>query len=143
MHAMQRAMNAYGQAAETLAPAKQVVLLYDGAIRRIGEARRAVEERRAGDRHVAVAKATAIVEALAACLDHEHGGEIATNLERIYTYASFRLQRINLTDDVAICDELMERLGELRDAWARLAQGGEASPSAAAPLAETNLAVTI
>jgi flagellin-specific chaperone FliS len=35
---MQRALSAYGQAAETLAPLTQIVLLYDGAIRRIKEA---------------------------------------------------------------------------------------------------------
>jgi hypothetical protein len=54
---------------------------------------------------VALGKATAIIDALAACLDHERGGEIAANLDRIYTYVSFRLQRVNLTDDVAICDQ--------------------------------------
>ena len=146
MQAMQRAMTAYGQAAETLAPAKQVVMLYDGAIRRIREARAAVEAGRVGDRAVALGKATAIIDALAACLDHERGGEIAANLDRIYTYVSFRLQRVNLTDDVAICDQLTELLTELRQSWAKLAEGGSASatPAAAtAPPADTSLAVTI
>ena len=46
MPSMQRAMSAYGQAAETLAPARQIVLLYDGAMRRIKEARRALEHAR-------------------------------------------------------------------------------------------------
>jgi len=154
MDARQRAMSAYGQAAETQAPIRQIVLLYDGALRRIKEARQAIEERRINDRFVAVSKATAIVEGLQSGLDHEHGGEIATNLDRIYSYVCFRLQDINLKDDVAICDELASRLGELREAWAQLASGGaeradagsaaarvEASVSSAAP--DAGLAVTI
>ena len=125
----QRAMSAYGQAAQTLAPAKQIVLLYDGAMQRIKEARKAIEAKRINERYIAVTKAAAIVDALHACLDHEQGGEIAQNLDRIYTHIAFRLQNINLSDDPAICDELIARLGELRAAWAELADGGGAEPA--------------
>jgi len=121
MQGMQRALSAYGQAAETLAPLKQIVLLYDGAIRRIKEARQAIELHRINDRHTAIEKASAIIDALHAALDHERGGEIAVQLDRIYTYVSFRLQRVNLDDDAAICDELVARLGELRASWAQIA----------------------
>jgi len=118
---MQRALSAYGQAAETLAPLRQIVLLYDGAIRRIKEARQAIELRRVNERHTAIEKAGAIVDALHAALDHERGGEIAMQLDRIYTYVSFRLQRVNLDNDPAICDELVARLSELRASWAQIA----------------------
>jgi flagellar protein FliS len=146
MQSMRRAMTAYGQASETLAPAKQIVLLYDGAIRRIKEARRAIEAGRINDRYVALEKATLIVEGLHASLDHERGGEIAANLDRIYTYVTFRLQRVNLSDDVAICDEVVERLSDLRASWAALAGGGTPAgqpPVAAPAAADGNLAVTI
>ena len=133
MPSMQRAMSAYGQAAETLAPARQIVLLYDGAMRRIKEARRALEQGQVNERYVAVEKARAIIEALQACLDHERGGEIARNLDRIYTYVAFRLQRINLRGEVAVCDELVLRLGELRASWAQIA--GLSTVQAGAPLA--------
>jgi flagellar secretion chaperone FliS len=123
---MQRAMSAYGQAAETLPPARQIVLLYDGAIRRIKEARRALEQGRINDRYIAVHKAAAIIDALHACLDYERGGEIARQLDQIYTYVGFRLQRINLNGGVAICDELVLRLGELRTSWAQIAELGSA-----------------
>lgn len=131
MQPMHRAINAYGQASETMAPARQLVLLYDGAIQRIKEARKAIEAGRIDDRYRAIQKAAAIVEGLHACLDHERGGEIAHNLDRIYTYVEFRLQRVHLTDDPTICDELALRLGELRDAWAQLAAGGSMPPEPA------------
>ena len=125
---------AYGQAAETLAPVQQIVLLYDGAIRRIKEARRAIETRQVNERCVAIAKAAAIIDGLQAALDHKRGGEIAADLDRIYTYLALRLQSVNLTQDPLICDELVERLSELRASWAALANGrppsGPASPRA-------------
>ena len=133
MQRMQQAMSAYGQAAETLAPARQIVLLYDGAIRRIKEARQAIERRAINERYVAIGKAAAIIDALQGCLDHERGGEIADNLDRLYTYFSLRLQRVNLNDDVTICDELVLRLSELRTSWAELAAAPRV-PGPAGPL---------
>jgi flagellar secretion chaperone FliS len=136
MNALQRAVTAYGQASETLAPVQQVVRLYDGAIRRVREAQAAIEARRVGERHAAIAKAAAIVEGLQACLDHQRGGEIAANLDRIYTHLTFRLHRLNLSDDPVICEELLARLGALREAWAGLAsRGGDGAPPPRHPLA--------
>jgi flagellar protein FliS len=144
MQTMRRAINAYGQASATLAPAQQIVLLYEGAIRRIKEARRAIELHRVADRCVAVRKATAIIEGLQGCLDHVRGGEIARNLDRIYTHVIFRLQRINLTDDPAICDEVIARLEQLRAAWSQIAAGAlEAAAVRAGRNADHAHAVTI
>lgn len=123
MNAMQRAADAYGQATQTLPPIQQIVLLYDGAMRRIKEARAAIEDGRVKDRATAVSKATAIVEGLQSALDHERGGEIAANLDRIYTHVAFRLQTLNVLAEVTTCDELLARLDELRAAWAELAAG--------------------
>jgi flagellar protein FliS len=122
----------------------------DGAIRRIKEAREAIGRRAIRDRHAAVSKAAAIVDALHACLDHERGGEIATNLDRLYTYFGMRLQQINLRDDVRICEELVARLGELRASWAQIADRAAAAgtagpgpaPTSARP-AEAGTTVTI
>jgi flagellar protein FliS len=143
MPTMRRAINAYGQASETLAPAQQIVLLYEGAIRRIKEARHAIEARRINDRYLAVRKATAIIEGLQGCLDDARGGEIARNLDRIYSHVIFRLQRINLTEDPAICDEVIARLDQLRAAWAQLAGNAPAVVEGRARPADQTLAVTI
>lgn len=132
MTGMQRAVSAYDQAATTMPALQQIVLLYDCAIRRLKEARAAIESGRVPARHVAIGKAAAIVDALQRSLDLERGGEIARNLDRLYTHLGFRMQQINLADDPAICDEVAERLGELRTAWATLlAQGGGDAPSPA------------
>jgi flagellin-specific chaperone FliS len=58
---------------------------------------------------------------------------------------TLRLQRINLTDDPAICDEVIARLDQLCAAWAQLAAGAP-SPAAqgrARPATDYAMAVTI
>lgn len=145
MPSMRQAMTAYGQAAETLAPAQQIVLLYDGALRRVREAREAIEARRVTDRYLALAKATAILEGLQGCLDLERGGVVARNLDRLYTYLVLRLHRLNLESDVAICDEVTARLSELRDSWARIAEGDatDRAPSPRASATAPGVTLTI
>lgn len=129
MMTMQKALNAYGQAEETIPPAKQIVMLYDGVLRHIANARSAVLERRINDRFMAVQKATLILEALQSCLDHDNGGDIAPQLDRLYNHYIFRLQAINVEDDPAICDQLAAQIGELRESWATLAKSGTAQPA--------------
>ena len=133
MMAMRQAMNAYGQATQTIPPAQQIVMLYDGIVQQLKAARGAVAERRINDRYLAVQKATSIIEALQGCLDFENGGEIAPQLDRLYTHYIFRLQAINMENSVAICDELLERVGELRASWAAIAdtEKGHAAKTAA------------
>lgn len=133
MTAMRKAMNAYGQAVETIPPARQIVMLYDGILQRITIAKNAIADRRINDRYLAVEKATRIIEALQGCLDHEKGGDIAPQLDRLYTYFIFRLQSINIENDSAICDELLARIGELRASWATLAENGVTTAKTAQP----------
>jgi flagellar protein FliS len=120
MNAVRQATTAYDRAATTMPPLTQIVLLYDGAIRRTREARAAIEQGRPNELFIATSKASGIVEALAASLDHQHGGVIAANLDRLYADLIFRLQRLNLEPEPGICDQLAARLGTLRDAWAEL-----------------------
>lgn len=116
-----RVSAAYRSAAETHPPARQIVMLHDGAIQRIQEAKAAIAARRIEARFNLVMKAHAIVGALQSCLDFDHGGEVAPLLDRFYGYVLGRLTLINLRDDPAICDELVRLLRQMRDSWAEIA----------------------
>ncbi len=130
-----RAAAAYGRANETTSPARQIVMLYDGALRRVGQARAAILDKRIEDRWRHVMRAHAIVSGLQAALDLERGGDVAHLLDRFYGYVLGRLILVNLRDDPAICDEVMARLGELRAGWARIAEGEVAPERPPQPLA--------
>jgi flagellar protein FliS len=116
-----RAAAAYGQAAQTIPPALQIVMLYDGAIARLREAARAIADGRTEDRFIAIQKASAIIDALHACIDYDRGGEIASLLDRLYAYFTRRLLQINVHNDGSICDEIIQRLTELRSSWQGIA----------------------
>src|SRR3954451_19537812 len=81
-----RAAAAYGRAAQTIPPVRQVVMLYDAALRRLREARQAILAERIEDRFLAVQKASALIDGLHACLGFERGRDIAPLLDTMYGY---------------------------------------------------------
>lgn len=121
MTSISKAMNAYSQAVETIPQAQQIVMLYDGILQNIDKAKLAISERRINDRYLAVQKATTIIEALQGCLDHENGGDIAPQLDRLYTCFIFQLQMINIESDPVLCEALMANIRQIRDSWATIA----------------------
>jgi flagellar protein FliS len=123
-----RASAAYRDA-EVFPPARQIVLLYDRAIRHLEDAADAARERRLDTRFHHVARAHAIIGALQSCLDHELGGEIATMLDRLYGHILQRLMLISPGDHGAIRQELVPLLRRLREGWTTLAD----APAGAMP----------
>ncbi|MEO1090535.1 MAG: flagellar export chaperone FliS [Pseudomonadota bacterium] len=113
----ERAMRAYGQAAATQ-PGIVLVQLHDGMVAKLEESRTAAVEGRIEDRLAQSMKVAAVIEGLHLALDNEAGGEIAAGLDRLYRYFLQRITQLNLTNDASICDELIERLRELRGGWA-------------------------
>lgn len=133
-----RAMNAYRAAAETVSPAVAIVMLYDGAIQRLALAKCAIIDSRIEDRFNLVNKATAIIHGLQSQLDFGAGGEIAEMLNGYYNYILHRMNQINISNDSAICDEIIERLREMRASWALIAKGADSeAPSTAISLEKT------
>lgn len=128
-----RAMSAYRSAAETVTPAVAIVMLYDGAMQRLHQAREAIDDGRIEDRFNLVGKAAAIVQGLQCQLDFAAGGEVATLLDGYYDYILQRMTQINIKNDPAICDELVERLREMRASWAAIARGETASAASTPP----------
>jgi flagellar protein FliS len=124
-----RAMSAYGQATETIPAARQIVMLYDGMIRRIEEARQACLENRIEERWQATQKAARICDALHASLDREHGGTVADALDQWYVMIGLKIQQVNVSNDPRQCSELIGLLRDVRASWDRITT----SPAATRP----------
>ncbi|MGE3774228.1 MAG: flagellar export chaperone FliS [Gammaproteobacteria bacterium] len=45
------------------------------------------------------------------------GGEVAENLDGLYDYMLRRLVEANLANDLAMLDEVVKLLNEIRDGW--------------------------
>jgi len=104
-------------------PQRLIVMLYDGALAALAEARAHLLAGRTAQKGRAIGKAISIVhEGLKAALDVGQGGEIARSLMELYDYIGRRMLLANLRDDVALIDESARLLTELRSAWAALAE---------------------
>jgi flagellar protein FliS len=104
-------------------PERLIVMLYDGAIAALSDARTHMVHGRTAQKGQALGKAIAIVdEGLKAALDTAKGGAIAQQLMELYDYVGRRLLLANLRDDATLVDEVARLLTELRGAWATLAE---------------------
>jgi flagellar protein FliS len=111
--------------AETRTPMELVVMLYEGALRFVGEAREAIEQRDVVARTNATRRALDIVAELQNTLNVKDGGEIAVELDRLYTYISTRLLDVT-RGDAAAADEIAKLLSTLRDGFSQAATGAGA-----------------
>ncbi len=98
-----------------------ITMLLDGAINRAGAARVALDKQDYVTAAQKLGDVGAIVAELRACLDHEQGGELATNLERLYDYIQRRLLHANRHRDPAVVLEVMELLAQVHSAWLEIA----------------------
>ena len=103
---------------ETKSPLELVVMLYDGAIRFVGEAADAIAQKDVVRRTEAARRALDIVVELQNTLNMEQGGDIARELDRLYTYICTRMLDVT-RGDAAAADEIHKLLGTLRDAWSQ------------------------
>lgn len=102
-------------------PHKLVLMLFDGAIQAIRQARIHIGNGNIAEKGRLIGKAIAIVdEGLRSCLSTEAGGELAANLEDLYEYCTLRLLEANLHNNLPYLQEVEGLLGELRSAWAEI-----------------------
>ena len=67
--------------------------------------------------HTNITKTQAIIRELSRSLDVEKAGELGHSLVSLYDYFDTRLQEANIRKDKVILEEIIERIGDLRDAW--------------------------
>lgn len=117
-----QAQNAYKQNSVLSASPEQLVLmLYDGALRFLGQAATAMREGDVPTANGRLRRAEAILDELRATLDPS-AGDIAERLEAIYVFCRQFLVEAQLEQDAAKIDSVAGLVGELRGAWAAICQ---------------------
>ncbi|GAB6111130.1 flagellar export chaperone FliS [Desulfomicrobium salsuginis] len=132
---MHKAANAYMQThVTTTTPGHLVVMLYDGAITFLEQAKEEIEAKNFAKKGILISQALDIIAELDGSLNNERGGDLAQNLHRLYMYCNTRLLRANLKMDTAIIDEVIGILSSFRSAFAEISrtQPHPAPPKAAA-----------
>ena len=98
-------------------------MLYEGAIRFVGDAREAIRQGDVVARTNATRRALDIVTELQNTLNLKDGGEIARELDRLYSYMTTRLLDVTRGDAVA-ADEIAKLLSTLREGFAQAGAQG-------------------
>lgn len=99
-------------------PLGLVVRLYDGMLAFLRRGADRIEARQLGEAADPIRRASDIVGELQAVLDMERGGEIARNLDRLYSFCRRRIMESHLQASPAGLREVARLLEPLRDAWA-------------------------
>ena len=135
MSATTRGIDAYRRTeAQSASPMQLIVMLYDGALRFLSEAQAA---QAAGDmprRAHALRRVGAILAECHSTLDLEKGGDVAKELDRLYSYLSERLLDVNVKKDATAIDEMHRLLTPVRNAFAEAA--AQSVIAAAAPTSQ-------
>lgn len=120
----------YRQTAIQTAPPEQlVVMLYDGAVRFLEQAKVAIHDGQ--DASEPLARAQDIIVELTSSLNRS-AGEVSGNLARLYDFWLHWLLMAQIQRDAAKVDEVLGMVRELREAWGSVAQQRRAGSGAAA-----------
>lgn len=122
-------------ATRTASPGQLVLMLYEGAIRFLERAHAGFRLEDPVEFNTTInnniLRAQDIIRELDFSLNVEQGGELAIQLRRLYDYFDRILLEANLRKDPKGVTEVIQRITDLRDAWATmLTQQGQATDTA-------------
>lgn len=116
MTAQTNAYNAYKQNSVTTAsPGELTLMLYNGCIKFIGLAKKAIEDKNISQRNYNIQRAQAIINELITTLNMDV--PISKQMLPLYEYINRRLIEANIKNDATILDEVEGLVTEFRDTW--------------------------
>ncbi len=116
---------AYSKASHTVAKTRQVVMLYDGIVRFLAQAKEAMENNEIERRFKTLSKVSEIITGLQACLDFEAGGDTAQVLSEFYSGIDMRIMQLHRTNDAAECQKILDELKAMREVWNSIDHGSK------------------
>lgn len=102
---------------ETAGKEKILLMLYEGAIKFTKLAILAAEKKQIADRATNICKVYDIILELNNTLDHKVGGDLAAQLEQLYTFLTDQLSKANLTGEAEPLRAVLRILETLYDGW--------------------------
>ncbi len=98
-------------------PHRLIQMLMEGGLSRLAQARGAIQHGQVAAKGELISKAIGIIGGLREGLNLQSGGEIAANLDRLYEYMIALLVEANLSNDVALIDEVAGLLRNVKSGW--------------------------
>lgn len=101
----------------TASPGELILMLYDGAIKFIKQAKGYIDEKDMQKANDAILKAEDIMAELMADLDPDY--EISQSLYSLYEFINDCLINANIKKDKQLLDQSMELINDIRQTWAQ------------------------
>lgn len=114
----------------TVGRGQLLVMAYDGMLRFLAEAERAMQTHEYEVQNRAIQKTQAILLELLCTLDHDAFPELANRLDSLYRFFYDQLTQANVADDSIALARVTRQLAQLRDTWAaadQMLRNGEES----------------
>ena len=125
-------MNAYGQRqyqhtqVTTVDKGRLIVLLYEGAIKFLRQAKDCVEAGDIAGKSNYINRTLDIIAELNQSLNMKEGGDLSANLRRLYLFWSEHLVQAKIKKDTRHIDDVIRMMGSLNEAWNYVASQPEA-----------------
>jgi flagellar protein FliS len=143
---MNQRFQAYNRASNTVAKTRQVVMLYDGAIRFLQQGVEAMERKEIETRYHKLTKVTDVITGLQASLDFNSGAEAARILYDFYSSIGLRIHALHRSNDVEAGKKIIAEMKNMREFWNKVDQGetdGKPTSSATSQASSSDDTVTV
>ncbi|MFT4414401.1 flagellar export chaperone FliS [Fredinandcohnia humi] len=104
----------------TATPGELTLMLYNGCLKFIKLARKAIEENNIQEKNTNLQKAQNIIRELMVTLNMDI--EVSKNMMTLYDYINRQLMEVNLKNDLDILSEVEGYVIEFRDTWKEVVQ---------------------
>jgi flagellar secretion chaperone FliS len=101
-----------------------LLMMFDGAQRFLSQAEQRLPADDVAGFVTALGRAQAVISELLSTLDHQRGGEIATNLDRLYRFMLDHLIEANVAKSVRHVTQVRRILGIIGDAYREVLRNG-------------------
>lgn len=101
----------------TADPGAILLMLYQGALDFLRQAKGAMERKDMAEKGLCVNKTLAIVSELLTSLNFDIGGEVARNLESLYLFIIDHITNANVSNEPRLLEETIALLSTLKEGW--------------------------
>ncbi|MDQ0161944.1 flagellar export chaperone FliS [Bacillus alveayuensis] len=105
---------------QTASPGELTLMLYNGCLKFIKLAKKAIEENDVEQKNINLQKAQKIIQELMVTLNTDI--DVAKSMMAMYEYMNRRLIEANIKNDVGILDEVEDYVVQFRDTWKEVIQ---------------------
>lgn len=134
---MSKAANAYlATQVTTTSQGQLLIMLYDAGIKFLRQAREYMIAKDYAKKGILISRAMDIITELASSLNKERGGQIAENLQSLYTFCNIELAKANMKMDTKKIDDVVNILSNIRDAYSQILPQVEGETSQTASMAK-------